>query len=347
MRIAYWTTSCLQPEIEAVSKEVFHLAEHFPNSLLFGVSPHYALCASLKGRYVGFHPRFDPVLRVLIPYIERHYDINHVYGEATPWTFYKTLRRKPIVLTVASETGSVRPDFLNRCRKVLVQTNSFYQKLRALGIEKDNLELLYPGVDLQRYRPRSDLRRQRGRPKILFASAPRSEEEMKDRGVYLLLQAAEASQQIQYHLLYRQWGSGYTSLAATKRWLESRSLDNVILTNDVVGDMHRLYGDYDFTMIPYTTADGGKECPMSALEGLACGLPTLISSLAPFAEFVAQHKCGLVFDPTPSSLVRAVETGMSQYRELSTNAVNAAQRYFSSQRVLERMTQIYEEILAR
>jgi len=347
MRIAYWTTSCLQPEIEAVSKEVFQLAEHFPNSLLFGISPHYALCASLKGRYVGFHPRFDPVLRVIIPYIERHYDISHVYGEATPWTFYKTLRRKPIVLTVASEKGSPRPDFLDRCRKVLVQTNSFYQKLRALGVEKNKLELLYPGVDLPRYRPRSDARQQRGTPKILFASAPRSEEEMKNRGVYLLLEAAKASRQVQYHLLYREWNSGHTSLPATRRWLESCPLENVTLTNSVVAEMHHLYGDYDFTIIPYTTAAGGKECPMSALEGLACGLPTLISSLAPFAEFVAQHKCGVVFDPTPSSLVAAVETGMCQYRKLSTNAVNVAQRYFSSQRLLERMTQIYEEILSR
>jgi glycosyltransferase involved in cell wall biosynthesis len=347
MRIAYWTTSCLQPEIEAVSKEVFQLAEHFPNSLLFGISPHYALRASLQRRYVGFHPRFDPVLRILIPYIEQRYDISHVYGAATPWTFYKTLHRKPIVLTVASEIGAPRVDFLDRCRKVLVQTNSYYQKLRALGVEGDKLELLYPGVDLQQYRPSCDLRQRKGTPKILFASAPRSEEEMENRGVYLLLQAAEASRQVQYHLLYRKWGSGYSSLAATKRWLESHSLDNVILTDGVVDDMHRLYRNYDFTIIPYTTADGGKECPMSALEGLACGLPTLISSVVPFAEFVTQHKCGVLFEPTPSSLVTAVETGMSQYRELSTNAVNAAQCYFSSRRLLERMTQIYEEILSR
>jgi glycosyltransferase involved in cell wall biosynthesis len=347
MRIAYWTTSCLQPEIEAVSKEVFQLAAHFPDSLLFGISPHYALRASFQRRYVGFHPHFDPLLRILVPYIERRYDISHVYGAPTPWTFYKTLYRKPIVLTVASEIGAPRIEFLNRCRKVLVQTNSYYQTLLALGIEKDKLELLYPGVDLQQYRPRNGTRQQRDTPKVLFASAPRSEEEMKNRGVYLLLQAAEGSRQVQYQLLYRQWGSGYTSLAATKRWLESHSLDNVILTNDIVTDMHRLYSDHNFTIIPYTTADGGKECPMSALEGLACGLPTLISSVAPFAEFVAQHKCGVLFDPTPASLVIAVETGMRQYPELSTNAVKVARRYFSSQQLLERMTQIYEEILSR
>ena len=91
MRIIYWNTSCLQPELEAVSKEVFQLARHFRNSLLFGINPHYLFCASIKNKYIGFHPAFDPLLRALIPLVERSGDINHVYGEPTPWTFYKTL----------------------------------------------------------------------------------------------------------------------------------------------------------------------------------------------------------------------------------------------------------------
>ena len=346
MRIVYWATSSLQPKLEAVSKEVFQLAEHFPNSLLFGISPHYVFRGSFKGRYLGFHPSFDPILRLLIPFIEQHYDISHVYGEPTPWTFYKSLYRKPIVLTVASEKGSPKIDFLDRCRKVLVQTNSSYEKFRRLGIESSKLEVVYPGVDLKLYTPANHDGPHSGTPTILFATAPRSEEEMENRGVYLLLKAAEADPRVRYHLLFREWGRGYSSLAATKRWLQSRCLENVILTNGVVSDMYRLYGDYDFTVIPYTTPDGGKECPMSALEGMACGLPTLISSSAPFAEFIAENRCGVVFDPTPTSLLAAVESAMGKYRELSSNAVEAAQHHFSSARLLERITRIYDGILS-
>ncbi len=347
MRVAYWTNCCLQPEIEAVSKEVFQLASHFHGSFTFGVGPHYVLHASWKDRSIGFHNVFDPFLRLVIPIVESTCDISHVYGDPTPWTFYKSLRSRPLVLTVASGQGLPRRDFVARCRKVLVQTNSYFQRLRALGVETDKLELLYPGLDLHKFHPGTRAASWHDNPKILFASAPRSEEEMQSRGVYLLLEAAKISQEVQYHLLYREWRRGYTSLAATRGWLESQRLENVTLTNSVVKNMHRVYRDYDFTIIPYTMADGGKECPMSAVEGLACGLPALISSLAPFAEFVERHKCGVVFDPTPASLVSAVETGMRQYRELSTNAVNVAQRFFSLQRLLERMTQIYEEILSR
>lgn len=346
MRIIYWNTSCLQPEIEAVSKEVFQLARHFRNSLLFGINPHYLFCASIKKKYVGFHPAFDLLLRALIPLVERSGDINHVYGEPTPWTFYKTVYRKPTVLTVASEKGCPQVDFLEHCRKVWVQTDTFYKKLLFLGIDKKKVEILYPAVDLAAFRPLRKASRVMGTPRVLFATAPRSAEEMAGRGVYLLLQAAKENPDICYRLLYRTWKRGYTSLAATAQWLDTEQLHNVTLTNGVVSSMPLTYNEYHFTVIPYTRPDGGKECPTSLVEGLACGLPVLITSVAPFAYFVAEHRCGVVFEPTPAALVAAVETGMRQYAELSINAIQAAQRFFSEENMLRKVAHVYQEIMS-
>ena len=345
MRIIYWNTSCLQPEIEAISKEVFQLARYFRNSLLFGINPHYLFCASVKKKYVGFHPVFDPLLRGLIPLVERRGDINHVYGEPTPWTFYKTLWRKPTVLTIASEKGCPQIDFLEHCRKVWVQTDTFRHKLLALGVDKRKVEVLYPAVDLTAFRPFGRTPKVIGAPQVLFATAPRSAEEMAGRGVYLLLQAAKESPDIQYRLLYRTWKRGYTSLATTAQWLETEQLPNVRLTNSMVNDMPCTYREHHFTVIPYTRPDGGKECPTSVVEGLACGVPVLISSVAPFAYFVAEHRCGVVFEPTPSSLVAAVETGLRQYAELSANAIKVAQRSFSEEHMLRKVARVYQEIM--
>jgi len=345
MRIIYWNTSCLQPELEAVSKEVFQLARHFRKSFLFGISPHYLFCASLKQKYIGFHPVFDPLLRGLIPLVERSGDINHVYGEPTPWTFYKALIRKPTVLTIASEKGSPRMDFLEHCRKIWVQTDTFLRTLLTLGVDKKKVEVLYPAVDLRAFHPFDRAPRAIGVPRLLFASAPRTAEEMEGRGVYLLLKAAKESPDIRYRLLYRTWKRGYTSLAATAQWIETAQLHNVTLTNGLVSDMARVYNEHHFTVIPYTRPDGGKECPTSLVEGLACGVPGLISSVSPFAYFVAEHKCGVVFEPTPSSLVMAVETGMRQYAELSTNAIKAAQHFFSEENMLRKVSRVYQEII--
>ena len=344
MRIIYWNNSCLQPEIEAVSKEVFQLANHFRRSLVFGINPHYLCRASMKKRYIGFHPKFDFLLRLLIPYIERYADINHVYGEPTCWTFYKSLYRKPLVLTIASEKGCVNMDFLDRCRKVVVQTDTFRQKLLALGVEKEKVQVVFPAVDLQTFQPPRQTSKAMKTPRVLFATAPRSAEELAGRGVRLLLQAAQESPDIQYHLLFRPWNSGYTSLETTTQWLATEQLCNVTLTNTAIHDMARVYNDHHFTVIPYTHPAGGKECPTSLIEGLACGVPALISSVAPFAYFVEQHRCGVVFEPTPRGLVSAVELGMRSYTDLSANAVRVAQGFFSEALFFQKMARIYQEL---
>ena len=58
MRVTYWNTACLEPEIEAVSKEIAALSAHFADSRVFGVSPHYLMRFAPSARTVGFHPRF-------------------------------------------------------------------------------------------------------------------------------------------------------------------------------------------------------------------------------------------------------------------------------------------------
>jgi glycosyltransferase involved in cell wall biosynthesis len=168
---------------------------------------------------------------------------------------------------------------------------------------------------------------------------------MKSRGVLLLLEAAKLRSEIKFRFLYRQWKSGYTSLAATIRLLKSNAPKNVTLTSNNVTDMSSVYRDHDFTVIPYTIPEGGKECPTSSVEGLACGVPAIISSKAAFAEFVADHKCGVVFDPTPDNLVAAIETGVRQYGALSANAARVARKYFSLENLLKRMTQLYSEVI--
>ncbi len=344
MRIIYWNSSCLEPEIEAISKEVFQLARHFPGSWLFGINPNYRLRWSFQNRYVGFHPSFDPILRVLIPLVERYADINHVYGEPCPWIFYKTVKQKPLVLTIASEKGDGNWEFFERCRKIIVQTEHFRKKVLAFGVENKKVELLYPGLDLSQFEPIVRSQGIQGTPKVLFATAPRTREEMEGRGVNLLLQAAKEGSDIHFHLLYRPWRTGYTSLQPTKDFIATHNLRNVTLTNTVVHDMPTIYREFHFLTIPYTRPDGGKECPSSLIEGLACGLPVLISAASPFAYFIEQHQCGVVFEPTSSGLIQAVEKGMRQYTELLRNGIASARPQFSETNVFQRLEAIYKEV---
>ncbi len=344
MRIMYWNNSCLEPDIEAVSKEVFMLARHFSASWMFGVNPHYTFRWSTPQRYVGFHPAADPLLRVLIPMVERWADINHIYGEPCPWIFHKTLKRRPIVLTIASEKGEGNIEFFDRCRAIVVQTETYRRRLLDWGIDEKKVELVYPGVDLSRFTPVNRPQGIQGPPTLLFATAPRSVEEMEKRGVNLLLRAAQDSPDVRYRLLFRPWRTGYTSLEPTRQCIETHALVNVQLTNSAVSNMPEVFRQSHFLVIPYTTPDGGKECPNSLVEGLVCGLPALISSAAPFAYFVEQHKCGVLFDPNPKGLIAAVEEGVRRYGELSNNALESSRALFSQDRVLHQMAHVYRNV---
>jgi glycosyltransferase involved in cell wall biosynthesis len=339
VRIRYWTTAPLEPGIEAVSKEVAELAEHFGGCIL-SVSPHLSLRVARRGRVLGFNPAWDPLLRVAIPLLERAADVNHVYAEVSPWIYHKTLRRRPIVLTIASEKGEVVPEFVDRCSMLVAQTRGMKAKLEQRGVPASKLRLIYPGIDLGAFRPRGDI--QVGpRPRVLLATFPRTAEELEERGVLFLLQVAREYPTLDFTLLSRPWRSGGTAGERTQALVSSGGLTNVTVRVGAHADMRSLYLQHDFCVIPYTVPEGGKECPRSLVESLACGVPVLISEAASLAGFVQERDCGEVFALTPQGFAVAVEAALARYRELSAHAVREAHAHFDSRNTMRGYAEIY------
>jgi len=110
--------------------------------------------------------------------------------------------------------------------------------------------------------------------------------------------------------------------------------------------MPAVYNQHHFTVVPYTRPDGGKECPNSLIEGLACGLPALVSSACRIADFVERQRCGVVFEPTPLGLINAIAQGTRYYHELSKQATITAHEFFSHERFLMKMAKIYDAIVS-
>jgi glycosyltransferase involved in cell wall biosynthesis len=340
VRVTYWTTAPLEPLIEAVSQEVEDLARHF-DGRVFAVNPHLSLKIRNRGRILGFNPSFDPLLRLLVPALEWRADLNHVYTESAPWLFHKTLRRKPIVFTIASEKGAPLPQFLERCAAIVAQTPGMVRKLLDLGVKQQQLRLIYPGVDLQALRPRSETA-PRGAPRILLATFPRSSPELEERGVLFLLEIARRYPEFHFSLLSRPWRTGGTALDEVKNLVATRALNNVAILEGVQSDMRKVYLEHDFTVIPYTVADGGKECPRSLVETLACGVPVLISDVAPFSEFVREQQCGETFGLDAAGFAAAVERASSRYSLLSTNAATCARMHFDIRNTTRAYSGIYD-----
>lgn len=344
MRIAYWTTASLEPGIEAISKEVFDLAAHFRDSMVFGVSPHTGFRIGRRPGHLGVSSGLDPILRLVVPMLERMTRINHVYAEMAPWLFYKTLRRRPTVLTIASEKGDVNAEYYDRVDALTVQTEAMYERLSEVERWRRKVSLVYPGVDLTRFKPGDATARGRSAagPRILFATFPRSREEIGPRGVDLLVRAARFIPDVRFDLLTRPWARGDSASAVVRSRIAGEGRGNVRLIERGSVRMDEMYQDYDFTIIPYTRRDGGKECPLSLVEGLACGVPVMISRMAPLAGFVEENRCGVAFDPEPSDLRRAIDYGLLNYGELRAAALSCARQHFDRTTVFERFARLYE-----
>lgn len=340
MRINYWTTAPLEPAIEAVSKEVFELAAHFGGRTL-AVNPHLSLRIEQFGRVLGFSPRWDPLLRLAIPLLERTGDVNHVYAEVSPWVFHKTLRRRPIVLTIASEKGELVPEFLARCTTLVVQTRGMQGVLERAGIEAARVRLIYPGIDLASFQPRAATPPNR-RPRVLLATFPRTAEELAERGVLFLLQVAREYPDFEFSLLSRPWRTGGTAAEHTRGLIAAGNLTNVTLLEGARDDMRSVYLQHDFTVIPFTTPEGGKECPRSLVETMACGVPVLISEAAPFSAFVRERQCGEVFALDPQGFAQAIGAALSRYSVLSENAVRESHAQFDMRATMKAYAEIYE-----
>lgn len=345
MRIAIWTTSSLEPDYEAVSKEIYSIAKRLNKSWIFSVSPHITFKFSLKQRYLGFNPVFYPLLRIIFPLLENFFDVNLVYGDISPWIFYKTLTKRPIIHTITQSNNNPHLEFLLQCKKIIVQTTSTQKQLISLGIAKETIELWYPGVDLDNFYPTEKKISPEQNIKILFATAPRTKEEMPGRGCYLLIDSAQLDSKIFYQFLYRPWRSGYTSLETTRKAIHDSGVNNIELSNTAEAAMNKVYSQYHFTIIPYTQEGAGKECPNSALESLASGIPVLVSSKCPFSGFIHKHNCGVVFEPTAKSILIAVKEAMNNFEELSQNSRKVAEKHFNFSSTAEKYEQLLLNVL--
>lgn len=342
-RIIYWTTACLEPEIEAVSKEVSELAAIFKPVFIFAINPNILFKLSFQRRHIGFNHRFYPLLRLLVPILERWGHINHVYGNLCPWLYHKGLKKNPVIHTIASEQGDMNAAFFSKCKVIVVQTKTMMDRLISFGVDRKKIFLVYPGIDLQKFffdRTYPSLIP----PKVLFATAPRQEKELEERGVYVLLEAARLNTSIHYTLLFRKWDRHYTSIATVRNYITAKGLTNVTLRNEFVADMAKEYRDHHFTIIPFTRENGGKQCPNSALESIASGRPVLVSKASPFSEFVRENHCGVVYNNTPQGIVQSILDSISVYQELVFDISGIASIFFNSTQCLSTYKFLYDGI---
>ena len=337
-RVTYWTGTW-DPAKEAISKEIAVLrAARAQRCPVISLSQGQATAVDLGNSVLRVSARHFPVLRMLAPLLERQGDVTHVFGSLNSWHLLRCTGRRPTLLTVALSGQPADAQIHAHVRMFAVESERLAEELRRTGIPDARVRLVYPGVDLQEYRP--GLHPPPAPFRLLFASSPADAEEFNARGIPLLVDAARLLPDIEVVLLWREWGDQSAALRALD---ELRPPSNVRIEYLAGRHMSAVYQSVHAVACVY--AEGfGKSCPNSLVEGLACGVPVIVADTCGIASLVAHAGAGIAVPRDPRHLAAAVIALRSAPDRYAMAARALAEARFDYARFLSEYADLYREV---
>jgi glycosyltransferase involved in cell wall biosynthesis len=230
-------------------------------------------------------------------------------------------------------------DLLDRVDRFVVESPEGRDQLTQFGIDSTRVSLIFPPVDLQRFRPAA---KPRGPYTVLFASSPDRSDWLEARGVPLLLEAAGLRPQYRFRLLWRPWGN---SEREVRRLIAERGLANVELLVGRQADMVDQYRMSDVCVAPFLDAERCKPAPNSITESLACGRPVVTSACVGLSGLIQESGAGLVCSNDAVSLADCFDRLNAEWDRYSLGARRLAEQCFDSERFVRAYGDLYGEIL--
>jgi glycosyltransferase involved in cell wall biosynthesis len=338
-RVAFWT-GAFRPNMEAIAWEVSLLRELCSASVAWGLHPHCWAHLSLKPN-LCLHPRLHLAFRAITQVLEPLFQTNHIVGSMADWFYLAPQRWRPTVLTQAGFGKPSDPTLMDRVDRVVVECPRDLELMKQYGIGPDRLRLIYPPVNLERFRPAPALK---GRFTILFASSPDDETWLEARGLGPLLDAAALRPAMRFRLLWRPWGN---CLARMQHWIAQRGLANVELVFGHNGDMPVQYQGAHACVAPFTQQERCKPAPNSLIESMACGRPVLATRHVGLADLIREEKAGVVCEANGPALAEGCDRLQADWAAMAQKARRLAERLFSQRVFLAGYEMLYGELTCK
>lgn len=177
-----------------------------------------------------------------------------------------------------------------------------------------------------------------GRARLVFASIPPKLEELEERGVPALISemTAIAARFPESELVIL---NRHRHLAGALARLASNAPQGKIsIVSTYVADTAGLLDETDFVVVP-AAHPHLPQVPMTALDGLARGVPILIDRRAALARDVEQHGAGAAFT-RPTEIATAMASVVARYEDASRAALELS-KIFSRERGREAYRSLY------
>lgn len=324
--------------MEAVASEIATLRGEYPQSVVWGLSARrWALLSRRRG--YGFHPRLHVAFRITTRLLEPMFDLNHIFGRLGDWFYLQPTRKRPTILTITTRSVPVAKPLIERIDRFVVEHPAAKDDLRTLGIAEGRIRLIYPPVDMNRFRP-APVRN--GPFTALFASSPDEASWLEARGIPEILDAARIRPDIRFRLLWRPWGN---SEERVRRLVAERRLHNVEIA---LGCFHNMPGEYNnahVTLAPFSNSCRSKATPNSVMESMACGRPVLVTPLVGLSELIREARAGVVRAASGEAIAEGLDRLAADWAAYSRAAHQLAKELFGADRFLSGYRRLYSEVL--
>ncbi len=242
---------------------------------------------------------------------------------------------------------SVGKQTLKAAKKIIAISNATRNYVLGLGADPEKVEVIYNGVDLDRFKPilnvRAVIRKKLGIPDeaIVVATVRRL---VYKNGIDTLLESAKITIQRKPQLVYLIIGKGPDFHEVKTRARQMGIEKNFVLAGFVSDqDLPNYYNAADFFVLPSKSGEG---LPLVALEAMACGLPLVATNVGGIREVMLNDYGKIV----PPNNPQAMADALMDFANLNLESFRGKLRQMMIQKFswdvnVEKLAKVYEEII--
>ncbi len=234
----------------------------------------------------------------------------------------------------------------------LVITYSDYAKNRLNGLGLKNVERVYPGIDLDYFKPAP-----KNNKLLTSYGLQESDFIVAYPGEYIRLGATDdiTSMILQYSSILKEKNIKIIFAcrlknnadilkkeAVMRKLKESNCLDRVIFT-DTVSDIASLYNLADVIIFPVQNMQGKFDVPLAAVESMACEKPVIVSDLPILKEFARAENSVTIKRGNVQQLKSAI-LDLYEHPEKRASIGQAGRKFCEENFDIKKIAEIYKKI---
>ncbi len=242
-------------------------------------------------------------------------------------------------LTVGKQT-------LRQADKVIAISNATKNYVLSLGAKPGKVKVIHNGVDLQRFKPLSNVKAQM-RQKLGIAQDAKVVLTVRrlvyKNGIDTLIESANLAIRKNHKIVFLVVGKG-PDMGSVQQQIKQLGIENNFKLTGFVPDqdLHLYYNTADMFVLPSKSGEG---LPLVAQEAMACGLPVVATNVGGISEIMVKKFGKLVpannSDALAEGILEFAEADFAQNGELRA----VVEEKYGWDSNVERLVEIYEELI--